>query len=119
MNWTAPVHLIGHSYGGGVALRVAVERSNRIASLTLYEPAAFQGSPGAYLARSEINSLGVPASVQSVIAATGRPGASAANRTFRDTKSTGRRGVAYRSLGAVQKLPRRLGTLASWLEDGR
>src|SRR6266516_1098475 len=73
MNWTAPVHLIGHSYGGGVALRVAVERSNRIASLTLYEPTAFQGSPGAYLARSEINSLRVPASVQSVIAATGRP----------------------------------------------
>src|SRR6266536_1481912 len=114
MNWSAPVHLIGHSYGGGVALRVAVERSNRIASLTLYEPTAFQGSPGAYLAHS----LRVPASVQSVIAATGRPGASAANRTFRDTKSTGRRGVAYRSLGAVQKLPRRLGTLASWLEDG-
>jgi pimeloyl-ACP methyl ester carboxylesterase len=37
----APVHLIGHSYGGGVALRVAVERSDRIASLTLYEPTAF------------------------------------------------------------------------------
>jgi pimeloyl-ACP methyl ester carboxylesterase len=36
-----PVHLIGHSYGGGVALRIAVERPNRIASLTLYEPTAF------------------------------------------------------------------------------
>ena len=35
------VHLVGHSYGGGVALRVAVERPNRIASLTLYEPSAF------------------------------------------------------------------------------
>ncbi|NJO22859.1 MAG: alpha/beta hydrolase [Sphingomonadales bacterium] len=35
------VHLVGHSYGGGVALRVALERSHRIASLTLYEPSAF------------------------------------------------------------------------------
>ena len=34
----APVHLVGHSYGGGVALRVARERPGRIASLTLYEP---------------------------------------------------------------------------------
>jgi pimeloyl-ACP methyl ester carboxylesterase len=37
----APAHLIGHSYGGGVALRIAVERPTRIASLTLYEPTAF------------------------------------------------------------------------------
>jgi pimeloyl-ACP methyl ester carboxylesterase len=35
------VHLVGHSYGGGVALRVALERPLRIASLTLYEPSAF------------------------------------------------------------------------------
>ena len=36
-----PVHLVGHSYGGGVALRIAVERPHRIASLSLYEPTAF------------------------------------------------------------------------------
>jgi pimeloyl-ACP methyl ester carboxylesterase len=36
-----PVHLVGHSYGGGIALRVAAERPDRIASLTLYEPVAF------------------------------------------------------------------------------
>ena len=35
------VHLVGHSYGGAVAMRVAVERPNRIASLSLYEPVAF------------------------------------------------------------------------------
>jgi pimeloyl-ACP methyl ester carboxylesterase len=38
-DWKA--HLVGHSYGGAVALRAAVERPNRIASLALYEPSAF------------------------------------------------------------------------------
>jgi pimeloyl-ACP methyl ester carboxylesterase len=37
-----PVHLVGHSYGGAVALRVARERPTRLASLTLYEPTALQ-----------------------------------------------------------------------------
>jgi pimeloyl-ACP methyl ester carboxylesterase len=35
------VHLVGHSYGGAVALHAAIERRDRIASLTLYEPTAF------------------------------------------------------------------------------
>jgi pimeloyl-ACP methyl ester carboxylesterase len=35
------VHLVGHSYGGAVALHAALARADRIASLTLYEPAAF------------------------------------------------------------------------------
>jgi pimeloyl-ACP methyl ester carboxylesterase len=35
------VHLVGHSLGGAVALRVAVQRPHRIASLSLYEPVAF------------------------------------------------------------------------------
>ena len=39
--WNGPVHLVGHSYGGGVALRLVVERPSRIASLSLYEPTAF------------------------------------------------------------------------------
>jgi pimeloyl-ACP methyl ester carboxylesterase len=36
-----PVHLVGHSYGGCVALRAAIERPSRVASMTLYEPVAF------------------------------------------------------------------------------
>jgi pimeloyl-ACP methyl ester carboxylesterase len=35
------VHLVGHSYGGGVALHAALARPARIASLALYEPSAF------------------------------------------------------------------------------
>jgi len=35
------VHLVGHSYGGGLALHIALKRPNRIASLALYEPSAF------------------------------------------------------------------------------
>ena len=35
------VHLVGHSYGGGVALHVALARPKRVASMALYEPSAF------------------------------------------------------------------------------
>src|SRR6516164_484175 len=46
------VHLVGHSYGGGVALHVALARLSQIASMVLYEPSAFHllrqlGEPGA------------------------------------------------------------------------
>ena len=51
-------HLVGHSYGGGVALRVAVERPHAIASLALYEPSAFhlltQLGPSGFAAREEV-----------------------------------------------------------------
>lgn len=36
----APVHLVGHSYGGATALLMAKARSDLVASLTLVEPAA-------------------------------------------------------------------------------
>ena len=36
-----PVHLCGHSYGGVVALLLAARRPDRVRSLTLIEPAAF------------------------------------------------------------------------------
>lgn len=35
---TGRYHLVGHSYGGAVALKMALDQSARIASLTLYEP---------------------------------------------------------------------------------
>jgi pimeloyl-ACP methyl ester carboxylesterase len=36
-----PIHLVGHSYGGCVALRIAIERPHRVVSLSLYEPTVF------------------------------------------------------------------------------
>ena len=38
-------HLVGHSYGGAVALHIAVSRPDLVASLTLYEPSAFHLLP--------------------------------------------------------------------------
>src|SRR6516164_3044496 len=35
------LHLVGHSYGGGVALHAALARPSWIASMVLYEPSAF------------------------------------------------------------------------------
>lgn len=34
-------HLVGHSYGGAVALQIALQQPRRVHSLTLYEPVAF------------------------------------------------------------------------------
>jgi len=34
-------HLVGHSYGGAVALQIALLQPQRVLSLTLYEPVAF------------------------------------------------------------------------------
>ena len=36
-----PVHLVGHSYGGAVALKLALRRPERLTSLTLIEPVSF------------------------------------------------------------------------------
>jgi len=36
-----PVHLVGHSYGAAVALKVAEHHAHRIQSITMYEPVLF------------------------------------------------------------------------------
>ncbi|MEP0943839.1 MAG: alpha/beta fold hydrolase [Rhizobiaceae bacterium] len=36
-----PVHLVGHSFGGCVALKIAMQHSRLVKSMTLFEPAAF------------------------------------------------------------------------------
>ena len=36
-----PVHLVGHSHGAGVALKIALMRPDLVKGLTLYEPASF------------------------------------------------------------------------------
>lgn len=37
----APTHVVGHSYGGFLALQLALARPDRIRALALYEPVAF------------------------------------------------------------------------------
>jgi pimeloyl-ACP methyl ester carboxylesterase len=37
----APVHLVGHSYGGMLALRAALRRPHAVVSLSLFDPIAF------------------------------------------------------------------------------
>ena len=57
----APVHLVGHSYGAALALHIAAACPGRVASLALYEPAAFHVlksvHPGAAAALCEIRGL--------------------------------------------------------------
>src|SRR5262245_50785030 len=36
-----PVHVVGHSYGGAVALKLALAHLDRLASLTVFEPVLF------------------------------------------------------------------------------
>jgi pimeloyl-ACP methyl ester carboxylesterase len=53
-----PMHVVGHSYGGAVALQLARRYPERVASLTVIEPAAFHllvgGDDGDELAFDEI-----------------------------------------------------------------
>lgn len=57
----APVHLFGHSYGGAVALQLALRWPERVASLTLYEPVRFgllRRSPRTALSHESIVGVG-------------------------------------------------------------
>lgn len=41
-----PTHLIGHSFGGTIALRIAIERPELVSRLTLIEPVYFKAAEG-------------------------------------------------------------------------
>ena len=45
LNLSQPVQLIGHSYGGAVALKLALEKPFKIADVVVYEPVAFHVLP--------------------------------------------------------------------------
>lgn len=40
-----PTHVVGHSFGASVALRLAIEHPDRVRSLTLIEPVLFAAAP--------------------------------------------------------------------------
>lgn len=56
-------HLVGHSCGGAIALKLAVQQPDRILSLSLYEPVAFhlleQGSEARVLADDFANKVAI------------------------------------------------------------
>ncbi len=51
------IHVVGHSYGGAVALRLAQELASQVQSLTLFEPVAFHLLPPAHGAVSIIRTV--------------------------------------------------------------
>jgi pimeloyl-ACP methyl ester carboxylesterase len=52
-----PFHLVGHSYGGATALRMARTMRTRVLSLAVFEPVAFHLLPASDVARREIESV--------------------------------------------------------------
>lgn len=52
-----PYHLVGHSFGGGVALRLAHADPGRVRSLCLYEPTAFHLLDGHHAALQEVRAV--------------------------------------------------------------
>lgn len=57
LNWQQPITLIGHSYGGALALKIAVERHFELRSLVLFEPVAFHLLDLDEPARKEIETI--------------------------------------------------------------
>jgi lipase len=51
-------HLFGHSFGATVALRIAIERPERVRSLTLFEPVLFAAAPDGPARRANAETLG-------------------------------------------------------------
>src|SRR5215475_10356632 len=64
INLIAPVlskagrfHLVGHSYGAHISIKIAIDNPDRVASLTLYEPTAFYLLEPGTAARLEIEAV--------------------------------------------------------------
>jgi pimeloyl-ACP methyl ester carboxylesterase len=76
-----PVHLVGHSYGAAVALKIALAMPERVRSLALFEPVLFAllGTQGEHAAYAEVSQI-AQGCVSAVRA--GRP--AAAGRLFVD-----------------------------------
>lgn len=51
-------HLVGHSFGATVALRIAIEMPERVTSLTLFEPVLFAAAPDGPARRANGETLG-------------------------------------------------------------
>jgi pimeloyl-ACP methyl ester carboxylesterase len=66
-----PVHLVGHSYGAGVSLLVALQAPERVRSLTLIEPALGSLLPeaGAGLAEERATRVAVLSQVRALVGA--------------------------------------------------
>ena len=75
-------HLVGHSYGGAVALRIALTQTERVASLVLYEPTVYpllgQPHPG------QAGAIGIAAVATAAMAEVDRGDLSAAAAGFID-----------------------------------
>jgi pimeloyl-ACP methyl ester carboxylesterase len=50
-------HLVGHSYGAHISIKIAIDNPDRVASLTLYEPTAFYLLEPGTAARLEIEAI--------------------------------------------------------------
>lgn len=62
-----PIHLVGHSYGGAVALRFALQQPERVRSLTLIEPVAFHLLRSATADAADRSLFGTVAEVAGVV----------------------------------------------------
>jgi pimeloyl-ACP methyl ester carboxylesterase len=104
-----PVHLVGHSYGGAIALRAALRRPGSVLTLTAYEPVAFDlllGYNARHAAAREIVTVG-----ESIARRVARGDAAAAAERFVSYWS-GERAWSAMSPNARSALAARMGEIA-------